>query len=124
MQVFGEMPTPRSEYENYCCGKLNAIQSSCVHGRSTNISEQLIDGIPQSYGFHNLNIQSVIRADGTEPNYFTLPMSYPLDRDVPEPLFDVSDDESDSSSTELVHLFTEEKQHESPQLVECFNKAE
>jgi hypothetical protein len=39
--------------------------------------------MPQSYGFHNLNRQSLFLADGTEYTYFTLPADYPLEQATP-----------------------------------------
>jgi hypothetical protein len=51
-------------------------------GESTNLYEQYVDEVPKYYGFHNLNRQSVFRADGTEHSYFTLPADYPLDQDT------------------------------------------
>lgn len=129
-QVLEEMPTPRSDYENYSSGNPNPIQIS-VHGESTNFSEQNLDGRPQSYGFHNLNRQSVFLADGTECSYFTLPADYPLERAVPELLFDVDDDGSDGGSNESVHVFSttpeqqsyEEERQGNEQLLKCVDKA-
>ena len=42
--------------------------------------------IPQSYGFHNLNSQSVFLADGTERDYFTPSADYPLEQATLQPM--------------------------------------
>jgi hypothetical protein len=94
-KVFGEMPTPLSEYENYCCGSPNKIQSSCVQGGSNNPYEHDLDGQPHHYGFDNLKRQTVIRADGTEHSFYGLPENYLLDRATLGPLFDAYDDDMD-----------------------------
>jgi hypothetical protein len=104
-QVFGEMPTPRFYYENYCYEHPNPTQSSRVHGGSTNLIKQNLDGMPERYDFHNLNLQTVFRADGTEHSYFALPENYPLELATPEPVFNVYDDETDDCSNEFVHMF-------------------
>ena len=80
------MPTPHSlhgthaispGYWNHSYCHQTPIPSSCVQGGSTNLSEQNPDGMPQSYGFHNLHRQSVFLLDGSEHSYFTLPADYP-----------------------------------------------
>jgi hypothetical protein len=76
-QVLDEMPTPQSGYEN-CYGYPNQIQSSCVQGGSTNLSEQYLDELPHYYGFKNLKRQTVFLADGTERSFYALPEEYPL----------------------------------------------
>ena len=87
-KVFVDMPTPNSwngthviapECENYGYGYPNQIQSSCVQGGRTNLSEQYLDGLPHHYGFDNLNRRSVFLADGTEHSYYALPADYPLE---------------------------------------------
>jgi hypothetical protein len=87
--VYGEMPTPISGQgtqgiaPNYCSGHPKPIKNSCLRNVSTTPSWQNLDGMPQAYGFHNLNRQSVYLADGTKHNYFTLPPDYPLDQSTP-----------------------------------------
>jgi hypothetical protein len=134
-KVLGEMPTPLTPFSgqgtrdiarNFCSGHHKLIQRSCL----SNLSEQNLDETPQSYGFHNLNRQNLFLADGTEQSYFTLPADYPLERDVPEPLFAVYDDESDAYSTESVPVLIdppgqqtyEEEQRGNEQPTKCFSK--
>jgi hypothetical protein len=81
--VFGQMPTPRSGYGNYDYGHQKPIQNSCVQSVSSSSNWQNLDRMPQSYGFHNLNHQRVVLADGTEHSYFTLPADYPLEQVTP-----------------------------------------
>jgi hypothetical protein len=123
-KVFGEMPTPLSEYENYCCGSPHKIQSSCVQGGSNNPYEHDLDGQPHHYGFDNLKRQTVIRADGTEHSFYGLPENYLLDRATLGPLFDVYDDDMDGCSTELVDVFLgTPEQQKSDQFANCFCEA-
>jgi hypothetical protein len=89
--------------------------------------------MPKCYGLHNLNRRSLFRADGTEQSYFTLPAGadYPLERDVPEPLFDIYDDDVDDCSTEFVDVLSgtpkqkshEEEEQDSEQLPKCVRRA-
>jgi hypothetical protein len=87
--VFGEMPTPISGQGTQgiapkcCSGHTKPIQISCLRSVSTNPGWQNLDGVPQAYGFHNLNRQSLYLADGTEQNYFTLPADYSLQQSTP-----------------------------------------
>jgi hypothetical protein len=70
------------------------VQSSCVHGESTNLCEQHVDQVSQSYGFTSLISHSVFLADGTErSSYYALPENYALERVVYDPVFPVYDDE-------------------------------
>lgn len=101
-----------------------ATSATIVSAAPPYVASQAFTEISQPYGFNNLNLQTVFRADGTEYKYFTLPANYPLERDVPKPVFVVSDDESDGCSVESVQVFAEEKQHESRHLVERFGKAQ
>jgi hypothetical protein len=95
------------------------------------VAPQLLDEMPQCYGLHNLNRRSLFRADGTEQSYFTLPADYPLERDVPEPLFDVYDDDVDDCSTEFVDVLSgtpkqqshEQEEQDSEQLPKCVRQA-
>ena len=49
-----------------------------MQGGSTNLSEQNIDRMPQSYGFSNLNRRSLFLADGNQRSYYALPENYSL----------------------------------------------
>ena len=116
-------------YKNHWYGHPNPIQSSCVQGGS-NLSEQSLDGMPQSYGLHNLNRQSVFLGDGSEHSYFVLPEKYPLQRAVPEPVFDVYEDETEGCSSKSVDVFVRtagqqiyEEEQQGEQLLKCLSKA-
>jgi hypothetical protein len=47
---------------------------------TASIAQEMFGEMAQSYGFHNLNRQSLFPADGTEHSYFTLSADYPLEQ--------------------------------------------
>lgn len=113
------------------CDPVSATSAATMPSATAYPATQVMAKMPQSYGFHNLNVQSVIRADGTKHSYFTLPTDYPLERDVPEPVFAVDDEVLDGYSNESVRVFTdtpelqtyEEDKQASDKLLKCVSKA-